>query len=138
MSAKDGFSDTEELRAEVKSRLHEEPIIRGLKEKLELTEEIAVAATTIFRLFVGLGKGLTSSQKRSFSAAAVWHAANLIEGKKISKEKLAEAADVSPRTLARRFSELEENEESELVLQYVKEKVRKWGKRREQRLQDLL
>ncbi len=113
-------------------------MVRELREKLELNEEVAVAATTIFRLFLGLGKGLTSSQKRSFSAAAVWHATNLIGGEKISKEDLAEAADVSPRTLARRFNELEENDESKLVLQYVREKVRKWGKRREQRLQDLL
>lgn len=138
MSSEEDISDIEELRAKVKSRLHEESIIQHLKEELELTDEVAIAATSIFRLFLGLGKGLTSSQKRSFSAAAIWHAANLMEGKKVSKEELAEAADVSPRTLARRFNELEENEESKLVLRYVKEKVRKWGKKREQRLQDLL
>lgn len=122
----------------VKARFHDEPLIQDLKDEFELSEEVAVAATLIFRLFLGLGKGLSSSQKRSFSAASVWLAGKLVERREVDKDELAEAADVSTRTLSRRFNDLENSEESKLILEYVKDRVKKWSKRRERRLQDLL
>jgi len=49
----------------------------------------------IYRVLVGLGKGLSSSKKRSFSAAAVWFATELSRDERPLKEELAEAV-ISP------------------------------------------
>lgn len=121
-----------------RSRLSEEPVIGRLQKKFDLSRETVNAATVILRLYVGLGKGLSSSQRRGFSAASVWHAAELVEERELSKEDLAEAVGVSTRTLARRFRELEGDEDSKVVLDYVGGRMKSWSKERERKLRDLL
>lgn len=138
MDSSDEKTNLDEGERKVRSILYREPIVENLKKEFDLTEEIIDAAILIFRLFVGLGKGLSSSQKHSFAAVSVWYATRLINGKELSKEDLAKAVDVSPRTLLRRFNDLEKDEDSEVVLEYVKSEIKEWSKKREKRLQSLL
>ncbi|KXA91014.1 hypothetical protein AKJ57_02765 [candidate division MSBL1 archaeon SCGC-AAA259A05] len=138
MGLKNRRSSHKKKKRKIRSYLYKEPLVKRFKDKFGLSEEVIDAATLIFRLFVGLGKGLSSTQKHSYSAVAVWYAAKLIEEKELSKEKLAETSDVSSRTLARRFRDLEDDEDSKKVLNYVKHKIKKWSEKRERRLQNLL
>ncbi|KXA91365.1 hypothetical protein AKJ64_04780 [candidate division MSBL1 archaeon SCGC-AAA259E17] len=138
MGLKNKGSSHKEKKRKIRSYLYKEPLIERFKDECDLSKEVIDAATLIFRLSVGLGKGLSSSQKRSYSAASVWYAVKLIEGEELSKEKLAEISDVSPRTLARRFSDLEGDEDSKKVMDYVKSRIKRWREKKEKRLQNLL
>lgn len=112
--------------------------IKNLKEEFNLSEDAKDAAILLYRILVGLGKGLTSSQKQSFSAIAVWNASKLVDKHEIPKKELAEAVDLSHRTLSRRFKELSEDEECEKVLVYLKDRVRNWSRRKESKLSEYL
>ena len=138
MGSKKDRSNLDEKKNKVKSQLYKEEIIETLQEEFDLSEIVKDAAILIFRLFAGLGKGLTESQRKSFSTASIWYAARVTEGKKINKEELAKAVDISSRTLTRRFNEIEEDEETKLVLDYVRKRIKKWSKERDKRLQKLL
>lgn len=138
MGTRNRDSKLTEKRRKVKSRLFEDSDIELLQKKFDLSDETVHAATLILRFFTGLGKGLTPSQKKSYSAASVWYATKLVEERTLSKEDLAEKIDISPRTLARRFQELEEDKDSKIVLDYVKKRIKSWSKKRERKLRDLL
>ncbi|KXB05759.1 hypothetical protein AKJ49_00135 [candidate division MSBL1 archaeon SCGC-AAA382A03] len=138
MGFKNREKDYSEKKHKARSRFFNENILENLCERFELSEETKHASILIFRLFLGLGKGLSSSQKRSFSGAAVWHAARILDGKTLSKEELAEELNVSSRTLARRLRELNEDEDSEIIIEYVKERLMRWNKKREEKLENLL
>lgn len=138
MDFRDRISEIEERKEEAKDRLFDEPIIEDIKNDFGLSDEVRDAAILIFRLFVGLGKGLSSSQERSFSAVSAWYAKKLIDNEKISKSDLAEAVDISPRTLTRRFSELEDDSDSKVVLDFVKYRIKEWSKRRDRKLEEWL
>ena len=138
MKMNSGPTNFEDIKQKAKSKFYEESHIRELKEEFGLSEKVVDAAILIFRLFAGLGKGLSSSQKRSYSAVAVWHAVKLIENKELTKEDLAKAVEISPRTLTRRFNDLEDDEDSKVVLEYVKYRIKEWSRKREKRLQNLL
>ncbi len=138
MRSEENQSDTGDQKDEVRSKLYRERIIKDLESKFDLTEELTDAAILIFRLFVGLGKGLTDSQRKSFSAASVWYAAKIMKNRKLNKNKLAKAVDISTRTLARRFKEIEEDKETKPVLDYVKERIKKWSRERNRKLKRLL
>lgn len=131
-------SELEKKKRKTRDRLFTESAIEDLQKEFDLSKEVTYAAILILRIFIGLGKGLSSSQKRSFSAASVWHAAKLVEERTLSKEKLAEEVGVSSRTLARRLRELEEKGDSKIVLDYVRERIKEWSKKRERKLRDLL
>ncbi|MFP4005951.1 MAG: hypothetical protein ACLFUR_04435 [Candidatus Hadarchaeia archaeon] len=138
MDFMDRISEMENRKEEAKERLFREPTIEDLGKKFDLEEVVEDAAVLIFRLFVGLGKGLSSSQKRSFSAVSVWYSKKLIEREEIEKKQLAEAVNLSPRTLTRRFKGLEDDEDSKIVLDFVKHRIRKWSKRRDYKLKEWL
>lgn len=131
-------SKREERREKAREILYKEPRIERLKEKFDLSQNAESAATLIYRILVGLGKGLSDSQKQSFSALAIRIAAENVDNARPRKKDLADAVDVSHRTLSRRFKEIREDEECEKVLAYVKGRVRRWSKRKEQRLQEIL
>lgn len=131
-------SKREERREKAREILYKEPRIERLKEKFDLSQNAESAATLIYRILVGLGKGLSDSQKQSFSALAIRIAAENVDDARPRKKDLADAVDVSHRTLSRRFKEIREDEECKKVLAYVKERVRRWSKRKEQRLQEIL
>jgi|GEM_PF-2343211 len=134
-SKKDSSKKVEQEARDILFNQHE---IEELKHEFDLSEDAYTAATLIYRVLNGLGKGLSDSQKRSFSALSIKIAAEKVDGVKLSKKKLSEAVDVSPRTLSRRFKELEEDEETEKVLAYVRQRVKRWSDRRERRLNEIL
>lgn len=138
MSSKDRNTASKEEYREIRTKLHKEPHIERLKSKFDLSEDAADAAVLIYRLLVGLGKGLSSSQKRSFSAFALWHGAQVADDKKLLKEDLANAVKLSSRTLTRRFQEIKDDKNCAKILNYVKDKVRKWNERRDQSLRRLM
>ncbi len=129
---------SEERDKEAREILFNHPKIEELQEEFDLSEDAYTAATLIYRVLNGLGKGLSDSQERSFSALSIRIAAAKVDGDKLRKKDLSEAVDVSSRTLSRRFKELEEDEETRKVLDYVRERVRRWSDRRERRLQEIL
>ena len=129
---------SKERDQEARDILFNQPKIEELKEEFDLSEEAYTAATLIYRVLNGLGKGLSDSQERSFSALSVRIAADKVDGDKLRKKDLSEAVDVSSRTLSRRFKELEQDEETEKVLDYVRERVKRWSNRRERRLKEIL
>ncbi len=129
---------TEEKREKARKILYREPEIEELQEEFELSEDARSAASLIYRILVGLGKGLSDSQKRSFSALAIRIAAERVDDNRPRKKDLADAVDVSHRTLSRRFKEINEDEECKKVLDYIEDKIRQWSKRKEQRLQEIL
>lgn len=129
---------SKEIEREARDILFNQSEIGKLKDEFKLSEDACTAATLIYRVLNGLGKGLSDSQKRSFSALSVKIAAERVDGDKLSKKDLARAVDVSSRTLSRRFKELEEDEETEKVLAYVREKVERWSDRRDRRLKEIL
>lgn len=138
MNFRDKISEIEERKKEAKNRLFDEPIIEDIGSEFDLSDEVKDAAILIFRLFVGLGKGLSSSQRRSFSAVSVWHAKKLIDNKEITKSELANAVDISTRTLNRRFKDLKDDDDSRVVLDFVKYRIKEWSKKRDRKLQEWL
>lgn len=138
MNPKKGNIDPDEDIHEIKARLHSEPEIKRLKSKFDLSEDAANAAVMIYRLLVGLGKGLSSSKRRSFSAVALWHGAQVADDEKLLKEDLARAVELSPRTLTRRFREIEKDENCVNIIDHVKDKVKKWSERRDRSLRRLM
>ena len=137
MGKKDRNSKPKE-KQKVKIQLYEEPIIQDLKEEFNLSSTVIDASILIFRLFVGLGKGLTKSQRKSFAATSLWYAKKVIDGEKLSKKKLADTLNISPRTLTRRFKDLEDDEDSKIVLDYIKQEIKEWSNKRDKKLEKLL
>ncbi len=129
---------SEEKREKARKALYNEKRIEKLKEEFDLSKDAKTAAIIIYRMIAGLGKGLTDSQKSSYSALAIRMAAEEVDGEHPRKKNLAEAAGVSHRTLTRRFRELEDDEESKKVLDHLRERISKWNERKEQRLQEIL
>ncbi|KXA99595.1 hypothetical protein AKJ41_05200 [candidate division MSBL1 archaeon SCGC-AAA259O05] len=117
-------------------RKHSE--IEKLKSEFGLSEDAKDAAILLYRILVGLGKGLASSQEKGYSAIAVWFASKLVDGRKLPKIQLAEAMDVSHRTLTRRFKEVSKDGECEKMLDYLKERIKKWSRRKERKLREYL
>lgn len=131
-------SDSQERQEKAREIFYTAPEIERLGSKFDLSEETENAATVIYRVLVGLGKGLSSSQKQSFSATAVWFATELSRDERPLKEELAEAVDISPRTLSRRFQEIEDDEKCKEILEHVKKRIKKWNKRKNRKLRDML
>ncbi|KXA96827.1 hypothetical protein AKJ37_04315 [candidate division MSBL1 archaeon SCGC-AAA259I09] len=118
--------------------LKKHPLIEKLKNEFSLSEDAKDAAILFYRILVGLGKGLTSSQKQSFSAISAWFAAKLVDEQEIPKKQLAKFVNVSHRTLSRRFREVSEDEECKKVLNYLKDRIRKWSRKKERKLSEYL
>ncbi len=118
--------------------LYRETEIENLTEEFDLSKDAKRAAVLIFRILVGLGKGLNSTQKRSYAALSVRIAAEKVDGKKPLKKELADSIDVSLRTLSRRFKEVTEDEECMELLDYIEKRIKKWSRKKEQKLQDIL
>ncbi len=112
--------------------------IEKLQKEFNLSEDAKDAAVLLYRILVGLGKGLTSSQERSYSAIASWFASKLVDDRELSKSGLSKSVDVSHRTLTRRFKEISEDEDCEMVLSYLKDRIKKWSKKRERKLREYL
>lgn len=130
--------EDEEKEHVTREILQEHTEIKKLKEEFNLSDDAKDAAILLYRILVGLGKGLTSSQRQSFSAIVIWHASKLVDNHEIPKKELASFLDISHRTLSRRFKELSEDEECKKVLDYLKEKIRSWSRRKERRLREYL
>ncbi|KXB06839.1 hypothetical protein AKJ52_01470 [candidate division MSBL1 archaeon SCGC-AAA382C18] len=118
--------------------LYQQPKIEELIEEFGLSEDAEKGAVLIYRILVGLGKGLSKTQKSSYAALAVRIAAEHVDDEKPLKKNLAEAIGTSLRTLSRRFKEVTEDEEAKLVLNYLEKRIEKWSRRKERRLQDIL
>ena len=118
--------------------LYRESEIEDLTEEFSLSNEAKRAAVLIYRILVGLGKGLNSTQKKSYAALSVRIAAEKVDGEKPLKKELADSIDVSQRTLSRRFKEVTEDQECTVLLEYVEERIREWSRKKEKRLQDIL
>lgn len=138
MSSKNKNTASNDGSQKIRDRLRDQPHIERLKSKFDLSEDAADAAVLVYRLLVGLGKGLSSSQKRSFSAFALWHGSQVADDEKLLKEDLAKAVGLSSRTLSRRFREIKEDKNCAKVLDYVKDKVRKWNERRNRSLRRMM
>lgn len=129
---------TEEKREKARKILYQESKIEELQEEFDLSEDAKAAASLIYRILVGLGKGLSDSQKRSFSALSIRIAAERVDDNRPRKKDLADVVNVSHRTLSRRFKEIREDEDCKKVLDYVEDKISRWSERKEQRLQEIL
>ncbi len=129
---------SEEKREKARKILYKEPEIENLQDKFNLSEDAKSAASLIYRILVGLGKGLSDSQKRSFSALAIRIAAERVDDNRPRKKDLADTVDVSQRTLTRRFKEISEDDDCKKLLDYVEDRIKFWSKRKEERLQEIL
>lgn len=138
MKSNDGKSNLDKTASKIRTIWYDEPRIEELKSKFDLSDIAISAAILIHRLFFGIGTGLRSSKRDSFAAISVWYGSRIVDGREISKEDLARAVGVHPRTLTRRFKELENDERCVSMLEYVKDRIEEWDKKREERLQDLL
>ena len=130
--------NNEDREAEVRRVLYKEPEIDELAEEFKLSRDAKRAAVLIYRILVGLGKGLNSTQKKSYAALSTRIAAEKVDGEKPLKKKLADSIDVSQRTLSRRFKEVTEDDECTKLLDYVEKRIKEWSRKKEQRLQDIL
>ncbi len=133
-----GKGSGKDREKKVREILYQESEIGRLVEEFNLSADVEKAAVLIYRILVGLGKGLSNTQKSSYSALAVRISAEHVDEEKPLKKDLADAVDTSLRTLSRRFKEVTEDDEAELVLGYLEKQIEKWSRRKENRLQDIL
>ena len=138
MASKSDESEAENQERRVRDILYNEPEIDELQEKFGITDDAKKAAVLIFRVLTGLGKGLSSSKKRSYSAISTWIGAKIVDENRILKEELADAVGLSPRTLSRRFGEIEKDEECSEMMDYMERRIKTWSRKKERRIQDIL
>lgn len=131
-------ASSKEEKRESRKAFYTEPKIEELATEFDLSGETEDAATVIYRILSGLGKGLSSSQRKSYSAISVWFAAKYTGDKKPLKEELAEAVDLSPRTLSRRFQEVEDDEKCIKILDHVRNRIKEWSRNKRRKLRDML